>query len=84
MAKNKLAVAGKAARKGTRKLHRQSLFRGCDRIIPVQAGNKGSTDFGRANGLAFIVIPAVTEAEFIHFSNHMEGSAVAFGLALRQ
>jgi hypothetical protein len=65
-------------------LDRQSLFRGCDRIIPIQAGNERRANFSGANCFAFVMVSAISEAEFIHLPYHMERAAFAFRLTLRQ
>ena len=64
--------------------HRQSLFCGGDRIIPIQACDEGRAYFGGTDGFALVVISAIPETEFIHLPNHMESATFAFCLTLRE
>lgn len=63
---------------------RCELFRLGDCVVAVHLRDEVERDSLRANRLAFAVVRAVAEAEFVHLLDHCDCAPVLFGCALRQ
>ena len=61
--------------------HEGFLGRG-EGVVAIQFGDPANADFFRAGGLALVLVGAVAKAFFVHLTNHTEGAAVFFRLAL--